>query len=346
MTKGKSLREQAAAYAKTQDQTKVTAGADFKLPEAGVTYARLVEYIEVGMQPRPAWKGQAREPVPTALIAFELLGSKHVTEHEGKKSAPRLYLPAMPLLLSANAKFRKFFDKLREGNETITHISQLLGEAFKVTIVHNVVGEGKDAKTYANITNADGTFLIGPPIKEEYNEDGEVIGTKVVKVREPIGPERLFLWDNPSMEQWNSIFIDGEYETKDAKGKTVIKSKNRYQDKIMAALNFEGSPIQALLEGSEELPEDPEDLEDEVVEEDEEVAEEEEIEEEEIEEAPPVKKQKSVAGRATQKATSSTTKATPKKQETKKSTPASTVSKTKSRSSAKSRIEATIEDDE
>ena len=58
---------------------------------------------------------------------------------------------------------------------------------------------------------------------------------------------QLFLWNSPTMEQWESIFIDGTTQEG--------KSKNYIQEKIQKATNFVGSPVERLLmSGGVSLP--------------------------------------------------------------------------------------------
>jgi len=71
------------------------------------------------------------------------------------------------------------------------------------------------------------------------------------KVAEPLTELKCFLWENPDAEQWASLYIEGEYaERRDDTGRIVrpARSKNVIQDKIKAALNWPGSPMQRLLE--------------------------------------------------------------------------------------------------
>lgn len=92
-------------------------------------------------------------------------------------------------------------------------------------------------------------FDIRPPFVEDA-ESGE---SKRVNVAPAITPLKLFLWDMPSKDMWASIFIDGQYEErKNDKGEVIApaKSKNKWQERIKAALNFKGSPIANLLEGA------------------------------------------------------------------------------------------------
>jgi hypothetical protein len=51
---------------------------------------------------------------------------------------------------------------------------------------------------------------------------------------------------------WNSLFIEGSY-TRTVDGKEVEVSKNRLQNKIMEATNYEGSPIANFVEGLDNL---------------------------------------------------------------------------------------------
>lgn len=288
MAKKPDFKALANRAAKRSDQTQTkTGGGEFTPPPAGTTVGRLVDYIEVGLQKSRPYKGKEKPPANKVYVTFELLGKAYVKEIEvdGKKKeiADRITVP-LTLSLHEKSSFKKLFKKMVYGRQDIEHMAQMLGEAFKITVVHNTVGEGNEKKVYANITDEDGNFLVGAPVKQEVDDEGNVIGTKKLAVRDSISAERMFVWDEPTDETWASIFIDGDKEITDKDGKKKTVSKNWIQNMITSALNFEGSPIQAFLEGSEELPEDAEDLNEEAEEEVEET-EEEELEEETEEEA-------------------------------------------------------------
>jgi hypothetical protein len=51
----------------------------------------------------------------------------------------------------------------------------------------------------------------------------------------------MFLWDYPSKEAWDSLFIEGTWDDG--------KSKNMLQELCMSATNFDGSPLQQMLMG-------------------------------------------------------------------------------------------------
>lgn len=247
-----------AAQRNNQTQT-TTGGGDFAPAAAGTTLARFVDYIEVGVHAQKAYKGKEKKPANKVYVTFELLGTKYQKEIEvngAKKTiADRITVP-LTLSLHEKASFKKLFKKMAYGRQEIVHMSQMLGDGFKVTVVHNERGEGAEKKVYANITDEDGNFLVDGPFKKD-----DLEGTSIaLKVPEPISDLRMFIWDEPTKECWDSIFIDGTRETKDAAGKEKIVSKNWIQNMIIAATNFEGSDVQTFLEGSDNLPSNPEEL--------------------------------------------------------------------------------------
>lgn len=154
----------------------------------------------------------------------------------------------MPKFTSDKSKYIKLFKKMTYGRDDIKHMAQMLNEAFLITVVHNKGEKNGKPVTYANITDADGAFLVGAPQVENL-ETGEV--TKI-PVGPALSPIRIFLWNNPTKETWDSLFIDGTREVKDGDKVTQV-SKNWLQNQILAATNFPGSPLEDMLSGSEEL---------------------------------------------------------------------------------------------
>jgi len=66
-------------------------------------------------------------------------------------------------------------------------------------------------------------------------------------------PLRLLLWDQPTTEQWDSVFIDGTRTVK-RDGIEVQESKNWLQQDIVEnALDFGGSPLEIMLNGIDNL---------------------------------------------------------------------------------------------
>jgi hypothetical protein len=129
-----------------------------------------------------------------------------------------------------------------------------LGEGFLIDIVHNEVeAQGdKPKRTFANMKDADGNFLIGAPMYQTDPLDDTTL--QPIPVPAPTSPIKLLLWNAPSTEQWASIFVDGTRTVKNEKGEEREVSKNWLQEDIVQnAVNFEGSPLQSLLGGVADL---------------------------------------------------------------------------------------------
>lgn len=252
----------AKAAATGIDMTKAQqGGGDYTPPAEGNCRLRLVGYIELGKHSKK-YKGVPKIENQVELV-FEVSGPKHPPTQTDNGPVPVRIAETFNLSLNEKAGFFKLFQRLNYKGEA-THMIQLLGQPFLGTIVHQKwTGADKKERTSASLRGADG-YTIRPPRVED-PESGE---WKVVEVAPAISQLRGFLWDHADLDQWNSLFIDGEYsERKNEKGEVTspAKSKNVFQNKIRTALNFEGSPIaQILLEkglgGKLDLPttDDPE----------------------------------------------------------------------------------------
>jgi hypothetical protein len=239
-----TMQELIAAAAAGTDFTDEKKGGSFEreLPEAGMAVCRFREYIELGMQPTASAKYPAKKPALKARFVFELTTPKHVREIEKEdKSIVKIpHLMSVEAVISASEKsnFIKLFRQLN-WKGTATHPAQCLGDPFLAEIVHawkDGDDKAKTKPTYANMMK-DGMYTLAPARKV----DPLAGTTEELKVPGLIGDLRIFLWDNPTKETWDSLFIDGTYERD---GKEV--SKNWMQEKIMAALDFETSALAAM----------------------------------------------------------------------------------------------------
>lgn len=233
-----------ASAAKLKDQTADTGGSfERELPAAGKALARFVSYIEIGKRPQKPYMGKAKPDAHEVLLSFELLGKKHRKEIKQDNETKVVY-PVIHIRTTIKGGERAGFTKLLKSmayGRDITHMALMLGEGFVVDVVHNKVGEGQDAKTYANLRNDTGWTVSGP---FRVDDEGETAPLNVPAATQPL---KLLLWDAPTKEQWESIFIDGTYEKKDDKGNVTQVSKNWIQENILKATDFEGSAVQALL---------------------------------------------------------------------------------------------------
>lgn len=219
-----ALAAQAAATGPDMTES-VKGGSGSRLLPAGYAFGRLVEYVELGKHPQE-FGGKAKEPALEVQVAFALWGQGY----QNDDGTPYILRP-FPFAVSRNEKAKAFkLFKALNWQGTATHFAQLVGAPFLVKIVHEA--KSKTDATIVSRIDFDG-FL--PPLDP------------VTKAPYPIpeAPEdlyELFLWDYPTKEGWDSLYVDGKWDDG--------KSKNRVQETIMSALDFAGSPLQQLLMSS------------------------------------------------------------------------------------------------
>lgn len=236
----------AKAASEGADQTKaVSGGGDFEPAAAGPCLLRFVGYVEIGKQ-KGTFQGKPTVKEKVQLI-FELVGKRHPpTETKDGVKIPQRITIEESYSLNEKANFFKLFQRLNYRQDA-QHIVQLLGEGFKGEVFHDTWKDkqGKDRIT-ATLKGPAG-YSIAPPRKED--EDSET-GWVDVAVPQALSEPRCFLWQQADLNQWASLYIEGEYpERKDDKGVVTApaRSKNVFQNKIKAAVNFQGSPIYTLL---------------------------------------------------------------------------------------------------
>lgn len=243
-----------------EDQT-VTKDGDFtnEPHPKGLTPARFIGYVEVGRRPQKPFQGKDKPPADEVRLYFELNGPKHrrdVDVNGTMTQFTNVIAVKMAKKLGDKAAYKQLFNKMTYGRDSIRHMAQMLGEGFLINIEHSTVpaADGKPAKTYANMKDANGVWLLSAPVVTD-----PLTGVSTpVPVPAPLQPLRLLLWDRPTKEQWATLFIDGEKTIKDAKGLERTVTKNWLQEDIVTgALNFEGSPLQVMLGGLGDLSLEP-----------------------------------------------------------------------------------------
>lgn len=220
------------------DLTNPSAGEGRPLPEAGATRLRLVSYRELGTHTTQSNIPGGKKTItkPRVEIDFELSGPKHPPmEFDGEK-VPHIITIRATKGNNVKSGYIKVFKALTGGDDTIKNYIQLLGGASRgeVLIREYDKADGSKGKV-AHLGSAQDGFTIKPTTYED-PETGEV---KQVKVDQPLTDLSLFLWDNPSLDQWDSLYIDGQWDNGDV--------KNKFQETIKRAENFKGSPIYNLL---------------------------------------------------------------------------------------------------
>lgn len=255
-----NINDLANAQAEQEDYTKPESGGNFEreLPVAGHCVMRLREYVELGVHSTATKAYPKKKPAAKARFVFELTTPKHVKEVENSEGSKKRFGQTMAISCviskSEKSNYMKLFKQLNYAGEAKVP-AQCLGKAYMGFIVHaydkaDIGSDGKPAAgakpKWANLQK-DGVYTVEPP--RVVDPLAETITE--IKVPEMLGDMKLFLWNMPTQECWDSLFIDGEYE-RETDGKTETVSKNWMQNLILSALNYEGSPLQEMLMGEGE----------------------------------------------------------------------------------------------
>lgn len=235
----------AVATVNMAEVSKGGGGARRLLP-AGFALVRFCRYIEFGKHARE-YQGQAKTPMMNVRLGLALWGDTnpaggdpkdrpddlfHTINDKGEQVPTILNSFDMTLGNNEKSKTKIAFDRMNYKG-LAKSFPELLGEAFIVPILRKK-GKAADAKEYNMIDWAN----LLPPFdqisKQPYN---------IPAVADD--QYQLFLWEMPTKETWDELFIEGTNEK-------TGKSKNFLQAKCIEALDFKGSSLEALLGG--ELP--------------------------------------------------------------------------------------------
>lgn len=208
----------------------VKGGGGGRLLPAGYAFGRLIEYVELGKQPQE-FGGKAKDPAMEISIGFALWGQGY----QNDDGTPYIIRP-YSMALSRNEKARAFLlFKALNWKGTAKNFGQLLGETYLVKIVHEA--KSKSDQTIVSRIDLKG-FL--PPLDPVTRQPYAIPDV-------PAEQYNLFLWNRPTKGAWDKLYIEGQWEAKDGK---PAESKNRVQETILGALDFQGSPLQQLLGGA------------------------------------------------------------------------------------------------
>ena len=203
-------RIQAVDYA---DMTVPSEGGEYHKLDEGYYLGRMVEYIELGMQP-DSFEGKEKAPVKQFRIGFMLWG-EGATREDGTGA----YMRSFPIKEGRNPKSTAFkcFSKLNWADKG-TAFAHLLGDPVMVSVVDY---QAKDGTTKCKIDLTGFLPPIDPITKKPYPVPDA-----------PDDAYKIFLWDNPTPEDWASLYID---------------SNNFVQETILNAKNFPGSLVELML---------------------------------------------------------------------------------------------------
>lgn len=245
-----AIMDLANKAAETTDHSVEQKGFVRELPPEGFTPARLISYVEIGKHYQEFEGKKKDKPDNMARLVFELLGDQHRTEYEVDGETRVRYnriTEEIPISQNAKAGFFKLFNKMANGNDNIKHMAQMVGSAkFVIEVKHTVSKKDKTKKycylKYDGEWKIQSNFMTNPMTNEVME----------IPVPEAHSDLQILLWDHVDKQQWDSIYIEGTRKKTIGKGddaKEVEVSKNFIQEKCLAAENFAGSPLEALLAG-------------------------------------------------------------------------------------------------
>lgn len=222
----------------------VSGGGGARMLPAGIAFAQLIEVVELGKQPQE-YQGQAKDPVMEIQLAFALTGqcqtpgpNGEFEKYANEDGTPYIIRPySMAMHRNDKAAAFKLFKALNYKGVAKT-FGQLLGQKWLVNVVH-VPKSTKDKTLVSRLDLTSFRPAIDP-----------MSGAAYPIPDAPDSYYKAFSWAKPTLAAWDSLFVEGEWaaqEAKDGKPARAAQSKNRVQETILGAVDFEGSPLQALL---------------------------------------------------------------------------------------------------
>lgn len=229
------------------DMTVVKSGGGSRgLLPVGTALVRLSSYIEFGKHIQE-FNGQKKPAALQFKLGFCIVGGGGLNQ-EGK---PEKYVQAdgqFPFISTwdtamsqhEKAKAVKYFKALNRVGNKATHFVQKVAEQCIYKL--DVGVETKNGKEYNTYDFTNLQVALDAEFNPYTNENTPTLDESHIQV---------FLWEQPTPEMWKSIHIEGQWEAQtDASGQVTkpAKSKNFLQEKCIAAIDFEGSPLQLMLQ--------------------------------------------------------------------------------------------------
>lgn len=193
--------------------------------EIGNYPARIVQILDLGLQPQRPYQGEDKPPAHEIMLTYELVDCFMIDEKGNELvDKPRWISETFPLrsIKADNAKSTKRYKAIDPTNRFNGDFAAHASAPVTVNIVHGAINKVTN-KPYENVGN------IAPMRARD-----------AANCPELKNPAKVFDLDNPDITVFGSL-------------------PQWLQDKIKGNLNFNGSKLQALLGGKpeESKPEEP-----------------------------------------------------------------------------------------
>lgn len=187
----------------------------------GLYPARIVQIIDLGLQPQKAWQGKPKDAIRQLNLTYEF-SEEFMKDEDGNDvtDRPRWLSETVPFhnLKADKAKSTLRYRAIDPDSTVGGEFTEIGGMPCQVAIVHNE----KNGKTYNNVGDVSGA-----------------VNLKGYKQPELVNPVKVFITDEPDMDVWKEL-------------------PEWLQNKIKDNLEYNGSVLQAKL-GEEAKPEPAQD---------------------------------------------------------------------------------------
>lgn len=231
----KALANEAAEQSEINMAEASTGGGDFKLYPEGYALARLVEYTEFGKH-ADEYQGKIKPPALTFRLGYAIWGKppgQQETFHNADGSPGIIRTFDLRMSNNERASAKIAFDRMNYKGGA-KQFYQFIGEPF---LIHVIRKQGADPSKPAR------NRIV---LKDTLPPFDPATGTPYEIPEAPEDMYRLFIWNRPTKEGWDSLYVEGT--TDDG------RSKNFLQEKCLVATDFPGSPLEAMLSGAGDLP--------------------------------------------------------------------------------------------
>lgn len=223
------------------DMTETPVHGSSRLLPVGAAFVRLTGYVELGKHAGKAPDGKPKPPSMQYILQGHIVGGAG----DGADGEPEDYVQdgvfiekttyPSNLALGDLARAAKIFKALK-GNKPYTSFTQCLGGLYIVPVIHR---KTKQDKIYDTLDWEKASLAVDPVTRKAYNYPD-------------VAPSeyKVLLWNRPTIEQWDSIHIEGEWQAKDGK---PAESKNKYQNLCQDATDFSGSALENMLMGGDSV---------------------------------------------------------------------------------------------
>ena len=180
--------------------------------EPDVYRARLVQVIDLGLQPQRPYQGKEKPPAHEIVLTYELV-DEFMKDEDGNdiEDKPRWISETLPFygLFADKAKSTQRYYAFDPDEAFGGDFAKCIGVPVNVTVVNNISGD----TVYNNVGNV-----------------AAMSGKKAATCPELVNESKVFDLDNPDMEVFNKL-------------------PDWLQEKIKNNLNFQSSPLEKAIGG-------------------------------------------------------------------------------------------------